>query len=137
DGNLALRPGTATGGFAATSRVITWFAGKDEIVAPGDLNGDGRNDLAARNPATRAFVTFLQRSDGSFKHVTSSRSFSGYDLVSAAGDLNGDGNADLVARDTAGNLWLLAGTGTGDFAAPPRLAGRFGAYDVISGGGDL
>jgi hypothetical protein len=137
DGNLALRPGTATGGFAATSRAITWFAGKDQIVAPGDLNGDGRNDLAARNPATGAFVTFLQRSDGSFKHVTLTRSFSGYDLVTAAGDLNRDGKADLVARDAAGNLWLLAGTGTGDFAAPTRLAGRFGKYDVISGGGDL
>jgi len=138
DGNLDLRAGTASGGFAAPSRVISGFTGKDQIVAPGDLDGDGRNDLAARNPANGTLVTYLQRADGSFRHVkVGGSSWNRYDLISAVGDLDRDGHPDLVARDDAGALWFLAGTGQGGFAAPVRVKGRFQGYDVVSGGGDL
>ena len=137
DGNLALRPGTATGGFAATTATITGFSGKEHVVAPGDLNGDGRNDLAAVNPATGALVLFLRRADGSFRHVAVAGSWTRYDTITAAGDLNGDGHPDLVARDTAGALWFLAGDGSTGFAPRVQVPGVFASYDVISGGGDL
>ncbi len=127
DGSLAVRPGTASGTFGATSRVIPGFVGKDQVTAPGDLNGDGRTDLAARNPATGALVLFLQRADGSFRHVAVGTQWGSYDRISAAGDLNGDGQPDLVARDASGALWLYAGDGHAGFASAVRIPGRFGA----------
>jgi hypothetical protein len=60
DGSLALRPGLPGGGFAPTTRTLGAFRGMDQLVAPGDLNNDGRNDLAGRNPTTGRLVLFLQ-----------------------------------------------------------------------------
>ena len=137
DGSLDLRQGTSTGTFAATDRVLRGFAGKDQVTAPGDLNGDGRNDLTARNPATGALVLFLQRADGSFRHVGAGTQWKAYDRISAAGDLTGDGLPDLVARDPAGALWLYAGDGHAGFGGAARVPGRFGGYSTVTGGGDF
>ncbi len=137
DGSLAVRPGSASGTFGATSRVIPGFGNKDEVSAPGDLNGDGRADLAARKPTTGALVLFLQRADGSFRHVVAGTHWGSFNRISGAGDLNGDGNADLVARDASGALWLYAGNGRAGFAKAVRIPGRFGAYSTIAGGGDF
>jgi hypothetical protein len=137
DGSVALRPGTASGTFGATTRVMKWFVGKDQVVALGDLDGDGRNDLAARNPSTGALVLLLQRSDGSFRHVQAGTDWGSYDRITGVGDVTEDGNPDLVARGTDGRLWLFAGTGSAGFAAPVRVPGTFSGYDVISGGGDF
>ena len=87
------------------------------MTAPGDLNGDGRADLTARNPTTGALVLFLQRANGSFRHVVAGTQWGSYDRISGAGDLNGDGHPDLVARDAAGALWLYAGNGHAGFAS--------------------
>ena len=47
-----IRPGTGDGAFgAAVSEDHDGFAGHDLVTAVGDLNGDGRNDLVARDPA--------------------------------------------------------------------------------------
>ncbi len=117
--------------------MIRGFVGKDQVTAPGDLNGDGRNDLTARNPATGALVLFLQRADGSFRHVGAGTRWKSYDRISAGGDLTGDGLPDLVARDPAGALWLYAGDGHAGFADAVRVPGRFGGYTTVTGGGDF
>ncbi len=137
DGSLALRPGTSSGTFGATTRVIGAFRGKDQVSAPGDLNGDGRNDLVARNPATGALVVFLQRSDGSFRGAAAGTWWNSFDLISAAGDVTGDGVPDLVARDTSGALWLYAGNGHAGFAHSVQIRGAYARYSTITGGGDF
>ena len=137
DGSLAVRPGTSSGTYGATDRVLTAFRGKDQPSAPGDLNGDGRADLAARNPATGALVLYLQRQDGTFRHVAVGTSWNSYDLISAAGDLTGDGVPDLVARDRSGVLWVYAGDGHAGFAPRAQVPGNFGSYAAVTGGGDL
>jgi hypothetical protein len=138
DGSVAVRPGLAQGGgFGATSLTFNAFRGLDQLMAPGDLNGDGRSDLAARNPANGALMVFLQRADGTFHRTTSGTWWNSFNLITGAGDLNGDGHADLVARDGDGHLWLYAGRGDATFAKAVQVPGRFGRYDVISGPGDL
>jgi hypothetical protein len=135
---VEVRPGTSQGTFGAVSRTITKLRGLDQLVAAGDLNGDGRNDLAARNPKTGALVEFLQKKAGKgFRREQTGAGWGGYDLVAGAGDLNGDGHADLVARDSSGTLWLYAGRGNATFAKPVSVPGRFGRYDVVAGAGDL
>jgi hypothetical protein len=136
DGSLALRPGLPGGGFAPTTRTLGAFRGMDQLVAPGDLNNDGRNDLAARNPTTGRLVLFLQKADGDFRKVRLGTVWRSFDLIASAGDLTGDGNADLVARDDTGALWLYAGNGNASFARKVQIPGRFGRDDVIAGGGD-
>jgi hypothetical protein len=136
DGSIAVRPGTSSGTFGATTRTIGAFRGKDQVSAPGDLNGDGRNDLVARNPATGALLVFLQRSDGSFRGNGAGTWWNSFDLISAAGDLNGDGVPDLVARNSSG-LWLYAGTGHAGFARGVQIPGSYSGYSTITGGGDF
>ena len=59
--------------------MIPGFVGKDLVTAPGDLNGDGRADLAARQPTTGALVLFLQRANGSFHRVVAGTQWGSYD----------------------------------------------------------
>ena len=117
--------------------MITGFVGKDQVSAPGDLNGDGRDDLAARNPATGDLVLFLQRADHTFRRVLAGTGWGSYNLITAAGDLDGDGHPDLVARDASGTLWLFAGNGHAGFASAVHVSGGYGAYSTVTGGGDF
>jgi hypothetical protein len=134
---VTVRPGTSSGTFAAATTVLTAFRGLDQLMAPGDLNRDGRRDLAARDPATGALVEFLGQADGGFRRQRDGRGWAAFDVITGAGDLDGDGNADLVARDADGHLWLYAGRGDATFAKELRIPGRFGRYDVVAGAGDL
>ena len=54
DGSLAVRPGTSSGTFGAGDpRDPGRSSAMDQVTAPGDLNGDGRTDLTARQPHDR------------------------------------------------------------------------------------
>jgi Ca2+-binding RTX toxin-like protein len=79
----------------------------DTVTGLGDVNGDGRRDVAvgAHGPPGRVYVVFgpLHRSDVTLKRrVSRGRGFritAGRPLeVAAAGDVNGDGRADVLVR---------------------------------------
>ena len=89
-----LRPGTAAGDVRGRRPPDRGFAGKDQVTAPGDLNGDGRNDLAARNPATGGPRAPPAAADGSFRHGAGTR-WTPTTGSPAGGDLDGDGYPDL------------------------------------------
>ena len=118
--------------------MITGFRGKDQVTAPGDLNGDGRNDLAARNPATGALVLFLQRADGTFRHVVAGTRWSSYDL-----HLGRPGTSTVTASPTwwpatrPASSGCTPATGTRLRDRGSRCPGSFGRYDAITGGGDF
>src|SRR3546814_7734862 len=62
--------GDGNGALQSASRVSTWPATGDSgnaHMAAGDLNGDGRLDLAVYNGGTLA-ATFLQTADATFEH---------------------------------------------------------------------
>jgi hypothetical protein len=80
-------------------------------VAVGDLNGDGRPDLAvaAAVPWGPAYVqTFLQDAGrpGTFLMPQSFRAGGGQESI-AVGDLNGDGKPDLAVNNHEGSLILF------------------------------
>ena len=84
--------------FAAAKRYAT--ASRPWSVAIGDLNGDGRPDLAIVNDLDSTVSVLLNRGDGRFQaRVDYATGHSTYESV-AIGDLNGDGRPDLV---TAGS----------------------------------
>ncbi|MFI8106068.1 FG-GAP-like repeat-containing protein [Streptomyces sp. NPDC086023] len=111
----------------------------DVLTSPGDVTGDGRGDLVARNASTGALYLYARNADGVFAARTQvPGAYKGYKRITGAGDLNGDGHGDLVLHDTGNELWRMSGLGGGKFAAPVKLADNWGtAYNALVGVGDL
>ncbi|MFF8379804.1 FG-GAP repeat domain-containing protein [Streptomyces sp. NPDC015661] len=112
----------------------------NKVVAPGDVNDDGRADLVARD---KDGVLWLYYATGNRTAPFATRVKIGagwniYDQLFGIGDNNGDGWADLLGRDTAGNLWLYAGTGdkANPFAARKQIGVGWGIYNAIFPVGD-
>lgn len=109
----------------------------DELTSPGDLTGDGRADLLAREKSTGYLYRYESKGTGAFKaRVKIGTGWKGY-LLAGAGDLNGDGRGDLLARDAAGVLWRYAGTGKGTLASRVKVGGGWQVYNALVGVGDL
>ena len=105
---LALTPGaaalsaTSAPSFAAARSYATGDG--PESVAIGDLNGDGKPDLATANLIyrTNTVSVLLNRGDGSFQAKLDYRT--GGDPYSVViGDLNGDGKQDLATANLHAN----------------------------------
>ena len=96
-------------------------------VAIGDLNGDGKPDLATANLATVTLNTvsvLLNRGDGSFQAKRDYRTGGGPYSV-AIGDLNGDGKPDLAtANFFANTVSVLAEQGRRQLPGQARLRNR-------------
>lgn len=114
DGNLYLYAGTGTGGWRTPVVVGRGWNVMSAIVGPGDLTGDGRADLLARESSTG--YLWLYPGNGSGGFAPRVRVGSGWNVMTAivgAGDLTGDRAADLLGRDGSGRLWLYPGNGSG------------------------
>ncbi|NMI59764.1 MULTISPECIES: FG-GAP-like repeat-containing protein [unclassified Streptomyces] len=111
----------------------------DVLTAPGDVSGDGRPDLIARNPSTGTVYLYKGTSAGNLSaRVKLYDNWKTYKKIVGAGDLNGDGIGDLLAQDKANNLYRYDGTGKGTFKARVKLFGNWGgSYDAIVGVGDI
>jgi len=113
---------------------VSYATGVDpQSVAIGDLNGDGRPDLAVADGS--GISVLLQDAAGTFSAKTTIATGGGCTSVSIA-DLDGDGTPDLLATDAVSVLVLLQEPGGGgSFGAPMRYAaGRQPLYAVA---GDL
>ncbi|MFE9819353.1 FG-GAP-like repeat-containing protein [Streptomyces sp. NPDC005773] len=109
----------------------------DALTSPGDLTGDGRADVIARETSTGYLYLYEGTAAGAFKaRVKIGTGWKGYLLV-GAGDLNGDGRGDLLARDKAGVLWRYAGTGKGTLAARVKVGAGWQVYNSLVGVGDV
>lgn len=91
--------------------------GDAEAIAAGDLNGDGRPDLALGSAQDRAVWIALGTPVGRLDVQADEHRVGGVPSGLAIGDLNGDGKADLVvARSAAHSVGVLLGDGHGGFA---------------------
>jgi hypothetical protein len=115
----------------------------DALATPGDMTGDGRNDLLARESATGNLYVYEQGDTGTFyPRVKIGRGWKPYTII-GAGDLNGDRFGDLITKDAAGDLWRYEGDDYYEGDHLPRFLPRvkmgtgWGIYDAILAVGDL
>ena len=104
-------------------------------VAIGDLNGDGKPDLATANSGANAVSVLLNRGDGSFQAKRDYRTGREPESV-AIGELAGDGNPDLAtANINTSTVSVLVNRGDGSFQAKRDY--RTGLYPHSVAIGDL
>jgi hypothetical protein len=92
-------------------------AGDAEALAVGDLNGDGKADLALGSVQDQAVWLALTTHSGSLAIQPREYRVDGVPSALAVGDLNRDGRADLVvARAASKTVSVLVSDGQGGFA---------------------
>jgi hypothetical protein len=117
----------------------TGWSQYDVLTSPGDVNGDGRQDLIARQATTGDMYFYAGTADHRFKgRVKIGTNWKTYKKIVGAGDLNGDGRGDLLGVDGSGALWRYYGTATGSVTSRVKLADAWGsAYTTVVGMGDI
>ncbi len=113
-----------------------WYS----AVAIGDLNGDGRLDLAIADLDAATVSILLGNGDGTFPATATNIYGTGSSPYSVAiEDFNGDGKADLaVANSGSNSVSILLGNGDGTFATKvDYTSSAFDSRPVSVGIGDF
>ncbi|PYT35519.1 MAG: hypothetical protein DMF52_10235, partial [Acidobacteria bacterium] len=108
-------------------------------LSVGDLNGDGKADLAVANVESGDLTIHLGDGRGSFSDAVSHASGDSPYWI-ALGDLNNDGRADLVVANagkdfprTLGDLSIFMGRGDGDFDPAVHVGAGRNPFSVAIG----
>ncbi|MEV5549610.1 FG-GAP-like repeat-containing protein [Streptomyces sp. NPDC052309] len=101
----------------------------------GDMNGDRKADVIARDEAGRLWFT---PGDGSGRLIGSG-GWNAMNALARHGDFSRDGREDVIAREAStGKLWLYPGTGTGALGSRKLIGtGGWNAMSKITAVGDL
>ncbi|MEW2164314.1 VCBS repeat-containing protein [Streptomyces sp. NPDC007084] len=122
-GKLYVYANNGAGGFKARSLVGSGFGRYKRLIAAGDLDGDGKNDLLALD-ASNELWRFRGTGAGTFapRSLVFKDWGTSYKDVVGGLDLSGDGRADLISLDKNGRAWLNRGNGHGGFGNRSRAA---------------
>ncbi|HEU5143736.1 MAG TPA: FG-GAP-like repeat-containing protein [Dermatophilaceae bacterium] len=136
-GALDLHRGTGAGGLEPAVKIGTGWSGFSAIIAPGDWNGDGRNDLVGRLATDGSLRLYPGNGTGGFGRAYQiGNGWGGMRLISGIGDWDGDGARDLLAVSKTGSGRVYRGNGTGGFTGSIALTGDWSARETVVGVGD-
>ncbi|MCS0637834.1 VCBS repeat-containing protein [Streptomyces sp. LP05-1] len=141
DGTLSAYTAQGTSGTGPAVWSGRGWAAYNKVVVPGDLTGDGRNDLLARTPGGELYLYRGKTSltDPFAGRVRLGTGWAAYDQLVGVPDSDGDGVADLYARTPAGELYFYPGSGNpvAPFRARVRVGTGWGVYNQIFSIDDL
>ena len=102
------------------------------MLAGGDINHDGKNDLVVTCPSNNNMAYLIGKGDGTFIPVAPFATGSGpYGVTS--GDWDGDGNVDFaVANQGSSNLSVFYGENAGGLT-PALAGGNPNNFQIVSG----
>ena len=135
---LRIYLGNGAGGFAGVLYRGAGWNIMTRIVAAGDRNQDGRNDILATN--TNGDLIYYPGDGRGW--VTAGRvigrGWNNFSSITNAGDLNGDKVPDLLAtRKSDGVQFMFAGASAGSIYAGVKWASGWGTFSPVVGGSDL
>ncbi|MFF1482939.1 FG-GAP repeat domain-containing protein, partial [Streptomyces sp. NPDC058301] len=129
DDALYLFPGTAGGQLGAPTKIGTAGWSGMELLAPGDVNGDGLGDMWTRRKSSGDIYQYLNDplnpgtrlgTGSNAQDIGSGVTTTGYPSVAAAGDGNQDGHPDLWTTATSDDhLHFFVGTGSNSTGFTP------------------
>jgi heme oxygenase len=124
DGRLLMYRGNGSGGFLqpTAQQIGSGWQGFTALLAPGDWNGDGKQDILSRASDGRLLM-YRGNGSGGFLQPTAQQIGSGwqsFNALFAGGDFSGDGKPDILARDANGLLFVYRGNGRGGFVTGQR-----------------
>jgi hypothetical protein len=127
-GSITLVPTEGILGFSPAVLSSGPWSRMSLIAAIGDVTGDGRGDVLARNASTGKAYVF--RGDGAghvrAKGIARTKMFKAYDQIIGAGDFDRDGRNDIIARQKkTTSLMLFRGAPHAKFAPPVVLKKRW------------
>jgi FG-GAP-like repeat len=110
-----------------------FLSGGSRMVAVGDFNHDGNEDVAMANFGPAVSVP-LGNGDGTFRAAVNYPIGTVLPADIAAADFNGGGKLDLAVTDRSGTLNIPLGNGDGTFQPPLRftLPSRFQPGPVLN-----
>ncbi|WP_159708223.1 VCBS repeat-containing protein [Arthrobacter sp. 18067] len=107
------------------------------MLAAGDFNNDGENDVIARDASGALFLYPGDWHGGWYPRQQIGWGWGIFTTIIAADDFSGDGNNDLLARKPSGELVLYPGNGQGGFFAASTVGWGWNGMTSIFSPGDF
>jgi serine protease len=96
------------------------------VVGPGDITGDRKADLLARD-AAGVLYRYPGNGRGGFGgKVPVGSGWNSMTTITGRGDYSGDARTDVLSVDTNGALWLYRGNGLGGFSGRTAAGSGWG-----------
>lgn len=138
-GLLWLYRGNGRGGWLAPQVIGNGWNGFDAIVGPGDMSGDQRVDILARETGTGRLWLYPGNGRGGWlPRVLVGVGWGAFNTIVGPGDFNGDGTADILARErSTGLLWLYPRTAAGGWSPRMLIGNGWNSLTSVMSPGDF
>ncbi|MFD6712919.1 LamG-like jellyroll fold domain-containing protein [Micromonospora chalcea] len=146
DKNIYLMRGNGRGGWLTSvpAKLGGNWGGPDQIIAPGDFDGDGNRDVIYHMAGENNFHLWRGNGKGwwasdTYKLIPSTFGATAQ-MVFSPGDFDGDGKRDILFRkSTDNNLYLVKGNGAGGWltGTPIQVGTGWGSAQMIFSPGDF
>ncbi|MGW6419352.1 N-acetylmuramoyl-L-alanine amidase [Streptomyces sp. NPDC055055] len=125
--------GTPATPFAPRVKISAGWNIYNEVIGTGDLTGDGKPDVMARETSGAMWIFKGTGTASLFSpRAKISNGWQVHNAIVGPSDLTRDGRVDLTTRDTAGVLWTFPGTGTSSLFTPRvKVGGGWQIYNMI------